>query len=375
MKVVFFIMDKTLFSFDYYLKLFPEIEQLKNINQNPKYHKEGNVFIHTKKVCEQVKKLEQWNNLSNNEKFILYMSCFFHDIGKLICTKLENGEIVSPKHAIIGAKTFRELIYKVYSEQYNIDFYTRETIANLIKYHGLPLFFIEKTNLDYEIIKASQCVNIQLLYLLAKADLLGRDCDDKENLLNNIELFKDYCIELNCFYNKKQFYNNYTRLLYFNNKNIWYNDEIFDNRKFKVILMIGIPLSGKDTYIKENFSNIPIISLDDIREEFKISPKDSSKKVVTIAKERAKVFLRQKKTFIWNATNIIKDTRNSLLNLFISYGAIVEYIYLEVPYKEILKRYNKRERIVPINVIDKMINKMDMVEPYEADNVLYVLNN
>mgnify|MGYP001624937191 FL=1 len=145
MKVVFFIMDKTLFSFDYYLKLFPEIEQLKNINQNPKYHKEGNVFIHTKKVCEQVKKLEQWNNLSNNEKFILYMSCFFHDIGKLICTKLENGEIVSPKHAIIGAKTFRELIYKVYSEQYNIDFYTRETIANLIKYHGLPLFFIEKT--------------------------------------------------------------------------------------------------------------------------------------------------------------------------------------------------------------------------------------
>ena len=368
-------MDKTLFSFDYYLKLFPEIEQLKNINQNPKYHKEGNVFIHTKKVCEQVKKLEQWNNLSNNEKFILYMSCFFHDIGKLICTKLENGEIVSPKHAIIGAKTFRELIYKVYSEQYNIDFYTRETIANLIKYHGLPLFFIEKTNLDYEIIKASQCVNIQLLYLLAKADLLGRDWDDKENLLNNIELFKDYCIELNCFYNKKQFYNNYTRLLYFNNKNIWYNDEIFDNRKFKVILMIGIPLSGKDTYIKENFSNIPIISLDDIREEFKISPKDSSKKVVTIAKERAKVFLRQKKTFIWNATNIIKDTRNSLLNLFISYGAIVEYIYLEVPYKEILKRYNKRERIVPINVIDKMINKMDMVEPYEADNVLYVLNN
>ncbi len=37
--------------------------------------------------------------------------------------------------------------------------------------------------------------------------------------------------------------------------------------------MCGLPLAGKDTYIKENFKEIEVISLDDIREEFNISPR------------------------------------------------------------------------------------------------------
>lgn len=368
------MINKVEFNFEHYLKLFPEIEKLQLIQQNPKYHKEGNVLIHTKNVCNQVKNLPEWNNLNNQQKFILYMSSLFHDIGKSVCTKVENGDIVSPKHAIIGAKIFRELIYKKYAEKYNIDFYTREHIANLIRYHGLPLFFIEKQYIDYEIIKASHCVDMKLLYLLAKADLLGRICDDMQSLINNVEYFKEYSIELDCFYCKKNFANSYSKFLYLNKNNIWYGDEVFDNRKFKVIIMVGLPFSGKDTYIKKFLNDFPIISLDDIREEFKISPKDSSKKVVTIAKERARAFLRKKQSFVWNATNIIKDTRNSLVDLFLSYGAIIEYIYLEVPYSEILKRYYKRERIVPINVINKMISKMDMLQNYEGDKVLYILN-
>ena len=366
-------MDKWKLDFDEMVRLFPEIKELENIEQNPKYHGEGNVFIHTQRVCEVLKGFDEWGELNEREQLILYMAGLFHDLGKKVCTKIVDGELISPKHAIIGAKMFRELLYKKYGECYGIDFDTRESIARLIRYHGLPLVFIQKEHMTYEMIKASECVDMKLLYLLAKADLLGRICTDQSILLEQVMYFKEYAIELGCYKEKRQFANSYTRFLYLNCNSIWYGDEVFDNRQFKVIMMVGIPLAGKDSYIEKNFKDLPVISLDDIRKELKIDPKDGSKKVVTIAKERAKELLRKKQSFVWNATNIMKDTRQKLCQLFSDYGAVVEYIYLEVPYSEILKRYKKRERVVPIEVIDHMIKKMDMIEEWEGDKVTKVV--
>ena len=42
---------------------------------------------------------------------------------------VENNEIVSPKHAIRGSKTFREICYKEYEEKFNISFKMRENIG------------------------------------------------------------------------------------------------------------------------------------------------------------------------------------------------------------------------------------------------------
>lgn len=152
---------------------FQVINNLIEIPQNPKYHGEGNVYIHTKNVCDELLKLNEWKELSNKQKVILYLAALFHDIGKISCTKIEDGEIVSPKHAIKGAKRFRELVYIEYAQKYEIDFQTREQIAALIKYHGLPLLFMEKEDLEYNLIKASECLDMNLLYLLSKVDLLG----------------------------------------------------------------------------------------------------------------------------------------------------------------------------------------------------------
>lgn len=358
------------FDFNKFTELFPEINDLKDIKQNPVYHNEGDVFTHTKKVCTQILRLEEWQALNDDEKFILYMSALFHDIGKVICTKIEDGKIVSPKHAVRGAKIFRELIYKKYAHKYNIDYYTRESIASLIKYHMLPVLFMDKEDMEREIVKTSECVNMKILYLLSKCDILGRECLDKDDLLDTVENFKEYAKEIKCYYNRRGFSNSYSRFLYLNYNNINLTDEVYDSRKFKVIVMVGIPLAGKDTYIETHYNSLPVISLDSIRDELGISPRDGSKKVATIAKERAKVLLREKKSFVYNATNIMKKTRDSLCKLFNDYNAKVEYIYIETPYKELMKRYNKRDRIVPKTAIDKMIRKIDMVDEYEGESII-----
>lgn len=359
------------FDFQSVVEEFKIIEDLEKIPQNPKYHGEGNVYIHTKNVCKELLTLSEWEELSNKDKVILYLASLFHDIGKISCTKTENGEIISPKHAVKGAKTFRKIVYKEYFQTFIIDFRTREQIAALIKYHGLPLNFMDKDQIEYTLIKTSEGLDMKLLYLLSKADLLGRECSDKEELLNKIEYFKEYSIELECYYSKKKFKNAYTRFKYFNSKNIWPDDEVFDSTTFEVIVLVGLPLSGKDTYIKENLSQMNIISLDDIREEFKVSPRADSSKIAMIAKERAKEYLRVKQPFVWNATNIIYDTRKKLCDLFSAYGAKVKFIYIEAPYKELISRNRIRSRSVPVKVLNNMIHKLEIIENFEGYEVEY----
>ncbi len=80
---------KKQFNFYSIAEEFDIINNLSEIPQNPKYHGEGNVYIHTKKVCDELLKLKEWNELTARHKIILYLSSLFHDIGKASCTKYE----------------------------------------------------------------------------------------------------------------------------------------------------------------------------------------------------------------------------------------------------------------------------------------------
>ena len=140
-------------------------------------------------------------------------------------------------------------------------------------------------------------------------------------------------------------------------------------------MMAGLPLAGKDSWIEENGDGMPVISLDDIRKELGISPKSGSGKVANLAIERARKLLRRKEPFIWNATNLLRETRQRLVRLFDGYGARVQIVYLEVPYKEIQERNQIRRRQIPGDVLEKMINKLEIPEPWEGYQVKYLYGN
>ncbi|MBS6643850.1 MAG: AAA family ATPase [Clostridiaceae bacterium] len=351
---------------------FKLAEIMMEVPQNPVYHGEGNVWNHTQRVLEEIKKLPQWKMLDEDEKGILSMAAFFHDIGKIKCTKEEDGRIVSPKHAVTGAKMFRQLCYREYASRFEISFQEREEIAWLIRFHGLPSLFMEKEPVDVHLLRARECVRFPLLYLLGKGDILGRVCEDSGQKLLTVEYFKEYCRELDCYERKPVFANEYTRLRFYQGARVWQKDCLYDETEFPVYLMSGLPLAGKDTFIREYLKDIPVISLDDIREEWGIGPEGGSGAVAAEARERAKVYLRKKQPFVWDATNIVSDTRRKLYSLCEGYGARVTVFYIEAPYEQLLKRNQIRKRSVPVPVIDRMIGKMDMVEPSECYSVKYL---
>ena len=80
--------------------------------QEPKWHGEGNVLIHTKMVVDKLIELDEYKELNEFDRLIVFLACLFHDIGKITATRVLNGEIVSMGHARIGSVRLREYLWK-----------------------------------------------------------------------------------------------------------------------------------------------------------------------------------------------------------------------------------------------------------------------
>ncbi len=72
----------------------------------------------------------------------------------------------------------------------------------------------------------------------------------------------------------------------------------------RLFCCVAYRVSAKNRYISEQCQGMDVISLDDMRRRINASPDDKTAtgRIVQQAKEEARVFLRQKKPFIWNAT-------------------------------------------------------------------------
>ena len=352
----------------------PELRALKDVPQNPDYHGEGDVLRHTEMVCEELTGLVSWQLLPDKEKTLLFLAAAFHDIGKAACTKQEEGKWVSPKHTIVGEKIFRRIAYRE-EERFGLTFSQRELVAKLIRYHGLPLWFLNKKQPEQELCKGAESIPLKLLYLLSKADALGRQETLPGGLPDRVELFGEYARELDIWEHPYAFANPYTKFQFFQKEDMWQGAQLYDDTSFDVLMMAGLPLSGKDTWIAQKAGKwslegrTPVISLDELREKMGIPPTKASGKVVQEALELARGYLRRKQPFIWNATNLLQETRQKLVRLFAGYGARVHILYLEVPYQELLRRNGIRERHIPEGVLEEMIRKLEIPAPWEAYQV------
>ena len=289
---------------------------MRDVPQDPVWHAEGDVFIHTRMVVEELIALPEFQVLSEEEKHIMVTAALLHDVEKRSTTEIEviDGEerIVSPKHAKKGEYTTRALLYR----DIPTPFLVREQIAKLVRLHGLPLWAISKEDPRKAVIEASLVVDTKLLAMIAKADVLGRICEDQEDLLFKIALFEELCRENDCFGQAKNFASDYGRFLYLSRPDIAPDYHPYEDLKFNVIMMCAFPGAGKDTYIQEHF-DLPVLSLDDFRRANKISPTDKkgNSQVIQMGREKAREFMRVKQSFVFNATNITTSIRRQWANL------------------------------------------------------------
>lgn len=349
---------------------FTWVRQMHTVPQDGVHHAEGNVSVHTQMVLQELQMLPAYEALSPQEQEILWASALLHDVEKFSTTVIEpDGSITAKGHAKKGALRARQILYR----EVTAPFIIREQVAALVRYHGLPLWLLEKQDPVKQIVRASLEVNTRWLALLARADALGRICADKNDLLYRIDCFEEFCREHNCWGQPRTFSSAHARMHYLVREHGYIDYQPFDSPASEVVLMSGLPGAGKDSYIKKHFKDVPVVSLDDIRKEMKVAPTDKSGngQVIQAGKELARTFLRKQLPFVWNATNTTRQMREQLIDLFMTYKAAVKIVYVEAPYQQLFSQNRNREEVVPAAVVERLIDKLEVPAPWEAHEVTY----
>ncbi|HVI46473.1 MAG TPA: AAA family ATPase [Chitinophaga sp.] len=350
---------------------FDWVRMMKDVPQDPRHHAEGNVAVHTQMVLQQLEQLPAFSMLTAADQQMLWVAALLHDVEKSSTTIIApDGSITSAGHARKGEMKARQILYR----DIPAPFVVREHITKLVRYHGLPLWIFEKEDTLRSLIVASLETDTRLLALLARADALGRICQDQEDLLYRIDCFEQLCHEHNCWGRPYDFANPHARMYYLQqaDRSPFYVPH--DMPAMEVVLMSGLPGAGKDTYTRKHCAGLPVVSLDNIRKEMKIDPTDKSGNgtVIQIAKERARSFLRVQQSFVWNATNITKQMREQVISLFLEYGAWIKIVYVEAPVAKLLQQNRQREEVVPAVVMERLISKLEVPVITEAHEVEYL---
>lgn len=342
----------------------PWWEAMANCPQDPIYHAEGDVAIHTRMVIEELRALRTWQELPTQEQGILLLAALLHDVGKPQTTRHEsNGRITSEGHSRVGAIESRRMLWEA-----GVPFAEREQICALIRWHQRPFYLIDQENAHYMAFTMSQTVRCDLLTILAEADIRGRITPDYERPLVNIACFREFCAEEGCLTGPRLFPSDHSRVLYFRS----YGErdpnycayETGDKPTF--LLLSGLPGSGKDTWIQKHGPKWPVVSLDEIRTQRNILPTDSQEPVLAAAREQARVYLRKGESLIWNATNLSRELRTKRLRFAEEYDTRIHIVYVEAPYAVQRQQNTQRSARVPDGPMERMFRQWEIPDLTEA---------
>jgi predicted kinase len=349
------------------LTAIPDLERLTLTPQDPVFHAEGDVWTHTKMVCESMLDSPTWREADARSRFILFMAALLHDIAKPATTVVEDGgkRIGQPGHSSRGAVDARVLLWRA-----GVDFDVREAVCRLIAVHQVPFFALKGDRSgrspEYIVRRLSHEVDLMHLAALAEADMRGRRFHDQASVLDDIELFRELAREEDCYGRPRSFADEFTRLRYFNGEALDPDSAYHRTPGSEVIVMSGLPASGKDHWVSRHARDLPVVSFDDAREELGLRHGQNDGQAAHFAVDKAKSLLRRHEPFVWNATHLSRQMRAKTLDLLHAYHARTTVVYLEQPERVLLERNRRRDSTLPNAALLKMLHRWEVALPSEA---------
>ena len=354
-------------------ELFPWLVPLGECPQDPFFHAEGDVLTHLGMVLAELAALPAFRELPEADRHIVFAGTLLHDIAKPDCTRVEpDGRVRSPGHAVKGVYQARRILTDDPAfGPLGTPFGVREQILALVRWHGLPGNYLEKPDPLRVAITAAMTARMDLLAILAEADHRGRIVRVADDTLTRINLFPAFCAECGVWDGPREFASDHARFMYFRTPTAHPTIDLYDDSKCEVVVLSGLPGSGKDTWAATHAGEREVISLDQIRGELDVDPGDNQSEVVAAAYDRAKMLLRRSEPFVWNATNVSRILRGKVIDLCAAYGARVRVVYLEPPIPLIRDRNGGRVKKVPTRVWEHLFDKLDVPTEAEAHAVDY----
>lgn len=151
-----------------WLEHYPEIRSLIGMPQDPRWHPEGDVFVHTCHCLDAMARLPEWQQADENSKIVLMFALLTHDFGKATTTIVAEDGITSAGHESASAP-----LAETFLERIAAPLYLRERIAPLIVNH----MFHTETVTDRSVRRLARRLapeSVESLAILMTADSMGR---------------------------------------------------------------------------------------------------------------------------------------------------------------------------------------------------------
>jgi tRNA nucleotidyltransferase (CCA-adding enzyme) len=157
-------------------QLFPEIKALIDVPQDPEWHPEGDVFIHTGLTVDQARELIE--DLSYPRQVTVMLAALCHDFGKPATTAFIDGRTRSREHEEAGVLPTESFLDRL--NVHTLDGYdVRAQVVALVRDHLKPGEFYKKRDEigDGAFRRLARKCELDLLYRVARADSLGRNAE------------------------------------------------------------------------------------------------------------------------------------------------------------------------------------------------------
>jgi len=153
-------------------KVLPELRPLVGCEQEPEWHPEGDVWVHTLMVIDKARALN--GDLDRPRLTTVMLGAVCHDLGKPATTAFVDGRIRSIDHEQAGVEPTLALLDRLNVHSVE-SFDVRGQVVGLVANHLKPGMFHKASNVgDGAFRRLAQKVDLELLARLARADCLGR---------------------------------------------------------------------------------------------------------------------------------------------------------------------------------------------------------
>jgi len=384
--------------------LLPLLHELADTPQDPVWHAEGDVHIHTQMVLDETRALLAGRaaHLDPERRLTLVLAAALHDIAKPLTTttKLIRGQrhVVAPRHAERGRSW---LAWRLLDLGLPYPVLTR--LLATIGHHHDPKLLVIKDKPAPAWRRLARLADMELLYLLEQADMRGRRCDDRDEQIELIDLFRigaegyglypstdpyrtwrehlrdalaDEHPDLTHLVVGQAIRDHEAGLIHTPEEAIaraWPQRQGFP----RLVVLCGPPAAGKTTWRDTHLPDHTPICLDDLRASITGDPANQSRNdaVHRAATARLKAALRRGESVVWDATNLRRDFRDAVTGLGFAYNALVTLVTFHVPLDLARARNAQRERHVPEPLLERLFDQWQWPTDDEAHRHLRVDHN
>lgn len=150
-----------------WLRFYPELAALQGCPQDPTWHPEGDVWVHTLHCLDWFTGERTGREADD---LVVGLAVLCHDFGKPLTTKSEGGRVTAQGHEQRGEEPTRRFLERLTTQQRLID-----DVIPLVRYHLRPRALFDAQASDAAIRRlARQVRRVDRLVRVARADHAGR---------------------------------------------------------------------------------------------------------------------------------------------------------------------------------------------------------